>query len=164
MKNDFKTIIYLMLLSTLSFTATANKKTNDSLPDLEIKGKISKNGKAKGTYKVELLYKNIVIDTKEVRDEKAFSFTMPSQRDYIIKIYKKGYSTKVIGINKGLHRYSYSQRFYKYEFTTKMEEALYGTIEPDSMQNGSNGKKVNDKERVFNSKRKYGKKYGLLSF
>jgi hypothetical protein len=160
MKTNFKTIICLVLFTALSFAVNAN--INDSLPYLEIKGKISKKGKPDGTYKVELLYKNLVVDTKEVRDEDSFSFTMPSNRDYMVKIYKKGYATKLIGINTGLHKYEHSEKFYKYEFVTEMEEVLLKTIEIDSIENPLNVTGLDNKENGFNYRRKYAKKLKAL--
>jgi hypothetical protein len=164
MKNNLKTSICLVLFTTLSLVVSANslKNASDSLPYLEIKGKISKKGKPDGTYKVELLYNNIVVETKEVKDEHAFSFIMPSNRDYVVKIYKKGYATKVIGINTGLHKYAYGERYYKYEFVTEMEEILMKTIEIDSIENPLNNSGLDNKQNDFNYRRKYAKKLKAL--
>lgn len=151
-----------MLFTALSFAVNASTIINDSLPYLEIKGKISKKGAPNGTYKVELLYRNIVIETKEVNDENPFSFIMPSNRDYVVKIHKKGYSTKVIGINTGLHKYEYSERYYKYEFVTEMEEVLLRTIEIDSIENPLNLTGLDNKEKDFHYRRKYAKKLKAL--
>ncbi len=126
MKINFNTLVGLMFFTALSFTLNANTSVNDSLPNLEIKGKIAKKTKAKGTYKVELLYNDIVIDTKEVNDKNAFSFNIPSYRNYTIKILKAGYNPKVIAINKDLYKSVYSGQFYKCEFTTRMEESRSG--------------------------------------
>lgn len=164
MKNNLKISICLALFTTLSFVMNANnfEKFNDSLPYLEIKGKISKKGKPDGTYKVELLYRNIVVDTKEVRDENSFHFIMPSNRDYVVKIYKKGYATKVIGINTGLPKFEYAERYYKYEFVTEMEEILVKTIEIDSIEHPLNLTGLDNRENDFNYRRKYAKKLKAL--
>lgn len=124
MKRNLKILICLILFSAFSLASKANSIPKDSLPDLQITGRISKKSKLSGTYKVELLYKNILIDSKEVKDENPFSFIMPSNRDYLIKISKKGYTTKLIGINTGLHKYEYAEKSFKYEFVTEMEETF----------------------------------------
>lgn len=161
MKNNFKIATFFMLFIVLN-VVKANPNATDSLPSLEIKGKISKKGKPNGTYKVELLYMNSVVETKEVNDEDSFSFIMPGNRDYIVKIYKKGYSTKVIGINTGLHKYDYTEKYYKYEFITEMQEVLYRTIQLDSVENPVTITGLDNKEKDFNYRRKYAKKLRAL--
>jgi hypothetical protein len=151
-----------MLFTALSVAIKANSNVNDSLPYLEIKGKISKKGHPNGTYKVELLYRNTIVETKEVKDEDSFSFIIPGNRDYTVKIYKKGYSTKLIGINTGLHKYEYSEKYYKYEFVTEMEELLLRTIEIDSIENPMPVSGLDNKENGFNYRRKYAKKLKAL--
>ena len=153
-----------MLFTAISFALNANHllKINDSLPYLEIKGKISDKSKNNGTYKVELLFNNVVIDSKEVKDDNSFSFTLPSNRDYIVKIFKKGFATKQIGINTGLHKYDYSEKYYKYEFVTDMEEILLKTIEIDSVENPIKVTGLENKENSFNYRRKYAKKMRAL--
>ena len=123
MKKDLNTIACLILFVALSFTLNANTGVNDSLPNIEIKGKIMKKTKARGTYKVELFYNDVIIDSKEVKDKDPFNFTIPSQKKYVIKIYKPGFDTKIIDINKDLYKSIYSEQFYKCEFTTRLEES-----------------------------------------
>jgi len=160
MENSFKTRICLAFFTALSFMMNADylEKAGDSLPYLEIKGKISKKGKPDGVYKVELLYRNVVVDTKEVKDENSFCFIMPGNKDYVIKIYKKGYSTKVIGINTGLSTYEFTGRYYKYEFVTEMEEVLVKTTEMNSLENPLNLTGPDNVEKNFDYRRKYTRK------
>lgn len=159
MKKNLCIGIFFMLFAILNI---AKANTMDSLPALEIKGKILKKGKLNGTYKVELLYRNTVIETKEVKDEDSFSFVMPGNRDYIVKIYKKGYATKVIGVNTGLHKYDHVHQYYKYEFVTEMQEVLYRTIQLDSLENPINMTGLDNKQNDFNYRRKYAKKLRAL--
>ncbi len=162
MRKKINAIICLALFTALSISVKASTSINDSLPRLEIRGKISAKSKNNGTYRVELLFNNIVMDSKEVKDEDSFSFILPSNKDYIVKIYKKGYATKQIGVNTGLHKYSYSEKYYKYEFVTEMEEILMKSIEIDSVENPLNMTGLENKENSFNYRRKYAKKMRAL--
>lgn len=144
-----------MLLTAMSFALNAN----DNLPAFEVKGKIVKKDRAMGLYKVELLFKNTVIDSKFVDDAMPFNFTLPHNRDYIIKISKKGYVTKMVSVNTGMSKFESANGCYKYEFIVEMIE----DIKLKSVETGLNDypntiTEMNCKYTDFNHSRKYTKK------
>lgn len=160
MKTTLKFNIAVILLAIISFTLNAgNPDAKASDPVMEVKGKISKKAKGSGLYKVELIFLNTVVDTKFVDDEMSFNFSLPHNRDYIIKIYKKGYATKSVSVNTGVSKYPNTKGYYKYEFIAEMEEDI-------SLKNVNGDAKVSQYDNsvgeqeigYFDLKRKYSRK------
>lgn len=162
MKNFSKITLSLILITILSLTLNAGStNVNDSLPFLEVKGKIAKKAKtvSSGLYKVELIFKSVVIDSKFVDDEMPFSFKLPHNRDYTIKVYKKGYATKSVRINTGLSKYENSKGYYKYEFVVEMEEDITVKNSLTGINNSPATITGMDNQYIdFNHTRKYTKK------
>jgi len=158
MKKTLKINIAFLLLAIVSFAVNAdNSNTTD--PGMEIKGKISKKGKASGLYKVELVYANTVVDTKFVDDEMSFNFTLPHNRDYLIKIYKKGYTTKTVSVKTNTAKYNDKNGYYKYEFVAEMEEDItLKNLNADSKVGKYDNNAGEQQIGYFDLKRKYCKK------
>lgn len=132
---------------------------NDSVAFLEVRGKILKNDNTYGVYKVLLISDNVVQETKIMNDERAFTFSVPNNKNYMIKVIKKGYADKVVYVNAGQSKSEYSKGLYRYEFVVKMEswegQSDLGLSPDIKVEESSN---ISDGKPEFNWNRKYCKK------
>lgn len=161
MKNNLILKISLILFITISLTSYSgnyNLSNNDTVSFLEVKGKILKNDNIYGVYKVLLICGNSVEETKIISDEKPFSFTLPKNKNYTIKVVKKGYADKVVYINAGQLKNEYSNGLFRYEFFVKMESGE-GSENVGSMSEAlKEDLNISNKKPEFNWSRKYCKK------
>ncbi len=162
MKNNVKINIATLLFAIISLALNAGNppaNENGSDPVMEVTGKISKKSKGSGLYKVELVYLNTIVDTKFVDDEMSFNFSLPQNRDYIIKIHKKGYATKSVSVNTGVSKYPNTKGYYKYEFIAAMEENIsVKNLSGDAKVSQIDNPATDEQIGYLDLKRKYSKK------
>jgi hypothetical protein len=92
---------------------------------MEITGRVlnlsSKNG---NSYKVELLYNNVVLNSATVQNNRMFKFSIPGNSFYAIRISKKGYVTRLISVYTWL--FQDDNGLYRFEFDTELIEEKCG--------------------------------------
>ena len=121
MKTILLNAILLLLLNNLIMGRSYSYKGEDSLHCLEISGKVDARGNSmNNTYKVELIKGNIVIDSVEIKDRKAFKFKLEKNEYYGIRVSKKGFVSRLISVCTDLESKKYEHKFYRFHFDTKL--------------------------------------------
>lgn len=132
MKNyiNLKTLIVLISIITLNAFAVNDPDSSDCL---QITGKIiNTSNKLKGSYKVEMLCYNAVVDSKQLKDHEDFKFIFKKNSYYAIRITKKGYQTTVINVYTKFN--DNVTGLYKLNLEAKLEKEA----ENDLTDNGEN--------------------------
>lgn len=123
MKNSIITYLLSFFFLIPCFRAISAAPSNlgiDSLSCLEINGKISNATEGDdGTCLVELLSSNTVVSFATLKDgKKTFRFTLKKNTVYTIKISKRGYLSRLVGIDTKLTEAS--EDLYSFSFETKL--------------------------------------------
>lgn len=161
MKNNLIQKISLILFITISFwsySGNLNSGFNDTVAFFEVKGKIIKSDNVYGVYKVLLICDNMIQETKIMNDEKSFAFTLPKNKNYTIKVIKKGYADKVVYVNAGQLKNEYSNGLFRYEFVVKMESGEGQSDSGDFSNALREDLNISKSKPEFNWNRKYCKK------
>ena len=142
----------------MSYSGNFNLTFNDTVTFFEVKGKIVKSDNIYGVYKVLLICDNSVQETKIMNDEKSFTFTLPKNKNYMIKVVKKGYSDKVVYVNAGQLKSEHSNGLFRYEFMIKMESGEGQSDTGDFSNAIKEDLNISTNKPEFNWSRKYCKK------
>lgn len=105
----------LIILGLFPVTANASIKTPDTASCLELSGKILKLKKyASNTYTINLIRDNSIIETKVIKGNNEFKFTLKKNGWYTVKILKEGYVSRIISVDTklaeghdGLYRFAF---------------------------------------------------------
>ncbi len=124
MRTITKSLLVVVLFMQIQFAYAnvsifSNKK--DSVVYLEIRGRAIIREKMKDdVYKVQLMENNKVIDSVLESDNEMFSFGLQKNCFYSLKIYKKGYLSKLIVINTYIPESKYLKDYFIFEFETEL--------------------------------------------
>lgn len=121
MKNITKQFVTLMIVGLFAVTAQATVKPHDTVSCLELSGKILKLKKyASNTYTINLVRHNVVIETKVVKGNNEFKFSLKKNGWYTVKILKQGYVSRTICVDTKLAEEH--NGFYRFAFDTELIE------------------------------------------
>ena len=119
---------------------TQPKDGREKVPDfdssrcLEITGKLNKSVAGIGDYRVEVLFKNQVVDSSVAQNRKPFKFRLWRNADYSLRINKKGYLPKLVSVSTKLPSAISSYKLYRFFMDVKLiPEGLSGKIDPDDI-------------------------------
>lgn len=150
-------LLFCLVLSLVLNTTTLSSNNNDTISFMEVKGKIVKSDNIYGVYQVQLICDNAIQETKIIKDDKPFVFTVLNDKSYTIKIIKDGYTNKTVYINTNNLKGEYSVGLFRYEFVVKLETS----VEQSSMRlTNTSSNEIKDSKNLpeFNWSRKYCKK------
>lgn len=120
MKKTINQLLVICLLSILCNPITGQPRKNDSIC-MEITGRVLHlNTQYGNSYKAELLFNNIVLDSAIVQNHKMFKFSIPKNSCCAIRISKAGYVTRLISIYSQLNQSN--SGFYRFDFDTELIE------------------------------------------
>lgn len=123
MKNSLITyLLGFFFLITCCKAVGSTLPKNDSSACLEIDGMITNAASGdQNTCTVELMRSNTVIETVVLKEgKKRFKFTLYKNSEYSIRIARKGYVTKLVGVDTHMPGGNYE--VYGFSFETKLTE------------------------------------------
>jgi len=127
------TILFLGLCLLTIDSRSSNRliSDDDSTLCLEIEGKIlNANDGEDGECKVELIWNNTVLDSQLLKEgKKKFKFVLSKNEYYAIRISKKGFITRLIGVNtkmlletEGIYKFNFNTELIGEKFAAKLNE------------------------------------------
>lgn len=116
-----QTLLFALCMLFSKTDSFSQNLSLDSTTSIEISGRVlnlsDKNG---NTYKTELVCNNVVLNSTIVQNHKVFTFSVPKNSFYSVRISKKGYITRVVRVYTGIPN-DYDG-LYSFEFNTELVE------------------------------------------
>lgn len=131
-----KKINLLLFITSVGFLICSFAVKGDEPADLvlEIEGKPSFGARARGTYRVTLIYHNNAVDTLILSVSQPFDYLLNRNSIYAVRIEKDGYLPRLISINTSAPQQFDNESYYSFLFKITMyPEELRAQMDADDL-------------------------------
>lgn len=159
--NSVKILLTFILMSQTHISYSKNRRQDpplrkDSSTHVVLNSRILVNAKKTiGSYKLEVLYRDMVINSMSVKNNAPVRLLLKKDAPYVLKISKKGYIPRYIYVNTNMREKTTKNFYYLTMQTDLISSSEARILDDEALQLPSALVSYNKKAGVFESNKDY---------